>query len=126
MIEQGHGVIVNTASIGSMAPRPGVTVYNATKGAVHTLTRGLAAEVGRLGIRVNSVHPVASETGFVKGAVGTETWTDEQREQIVAGIPLGRAAEPVDVADAVLFLASDQARFLTGVCLPVDGGRSIS
>jgi 3-oxoacyl-[acyl-carrier protein] reductase len=126
MKERGGGVIVNTASIGAVAPRPGVTVYNATKGAVMTLTRGLASEVASLGIRVNAVNPVASETGFMKGAVGVDTIPDEMREALRATIPMGRLAEPRDVADAVLFLASDQARFLTGVCLPVDGGRSIS
>src|SRR6266513_1691722 len=67
--ERGGGVIVNTASIGAVAPRPGVTVYNATKGAVITLTRGLALEVAPFKIRVNAVNPVAAETGFMKGAV---------------------------------------------------------
>lgn len=126
MKRAGRGVIVNTASIGAEAPRPGLTAYNATKGAVVTLTRGLAAEVGPLGIRVNAVSPVASETGFVKGALGVESFSDEMRRALTATIPLGRLAEPKDVADAVLFLASDEAGFLTGVCLAVDGGRSIS
>jgi 3-oxoacyl-[acyl-carrier protein] reductase len=126
MKQAGGGVIVNTASIGAVSPRPGVTVYNATKGAVMTMTRGLAAEVAPLGIRVNAVNPVAAETGFVKGALGSDTFSDEMRKALTATIPMGRLAEPRDVADAVLFLASDAARFLTGVCLPVDGGRSIS
>src|SRR5881398_133104 len=96
MKARGGGVIVNTASIGAVAPRPGVTVYNATKGAVVTLTRGLAGEVAQFKIRVNAVNP------------------------------LGRLTQPSDVATAVLFLASPEAEFLTGVCLAVDGGRSIS
>jgi 3-oxoacyl-[acyl-carrier protein] reductase len=125
MKERG-GVIVNTASIGAVAPRPGVTAYNATKGAVVTLTRGLAGEVAPFRIRVNAVNPVAAETGFMKTAVGLDRLPDELRKQIVAGIPLGRMTEPRDVAAAVLFLASPDAEFLTGVCLPVDGGRSIS
>ena len=125
MKERGGGVIVNTASIGAVAPRPGVTAYNATKGAVVTLTRGLAIEVAPFGIRVNAVNPVAAETGFMKGAVGVEKLPDEFRRQLVSTIPLGRLTEPRDVAAAVLFLASSDAEFLTGVCLPVDGGRSI-
>ncbi len=125
MKERGGGVIVNTASIGAVAPRPGITAYNATKGAVVTLTRGLAVEVAPFKIRVNAVNPVAAETGFMKGAVGFEKLPDEFRKQLVSTIPLGRLTEPRDVAAAVLFLASPDAEFLTGVCLPVDGGRSI-
>jgi 3-oxoacyl-[acyl-carrier protein] reductase len=125
MKARGGGVIVNTASIGAVAPRPGVTAYNATKGAVVTMTRGLAIEVAPFRIRVNAVNPVAAETGFVKTAVGVEKFPDEVRKQVVSTIPLGRLTEPRDVAAAVLFLASPEAEFLTGVCLPVDGGRSI-
>src|SRR5437867_5454514 len=125
MKERGGGVIVNTASIGAVAPRPGVTAYNATKGAVVTLTRGLAVEVAPVKIRVNAVNPVAAETGFVKTAVGVDKLPDEVSRQLVYTIPLGRLTEPRDVAAAVLFLASSDAEFLTGVCLPVDGGRSI-
>jgi 3-oxoacyl-[acyl-carrier protein] reductase len=124
--ERGGGVIVNTASIGAVAPRPGVTAYNATKGAVVTMTRGLAMEVAPYKIRVNAVNPVASETGFFKGALGLDAVPDPIRKGLIEGIPLGRLAEPLDVAHAVLFLASEDARFLTGVCLDVDGGRSIS
>src|SRR3989449_3687755 len=125
MKQRGGGVIVNTASIGAVAPRPGITAYNATKGAVVTMTRGLAVEVAPFKIRVNAVNPVAAETGFVKGAVGVEKLPEEFRKQLVATIPLGRLTEPRDVAAAVLFLASPDAEFLTGVCLPEDGGRSI-
>ena len=123
--ERGGGVIVNTASIGAVAPRPGVTAYNATKGAVVTMTRGLAAEVAPFRIRVNAVNPVAADTQFVKGALGMDSMPEPIRQAVVQGIPLGRLAEPRDVAAAVLFLASDDAEFLTGVCLNVDGGRSI-
>jgi 3-oxoacyl-[acyl-carrier protein] reductase len=126
MRERGGGVIVNTASIGAVAPRPGATVYNATKGAVVTLTRGLAREVAPFRIRVNAVNPVVAETGFIKTALGVDRIPDDLRKQFLATIPLGRMAEPRDVAAAVLFLASPEAEFLTGVCLPVDGGRSIS
>ncbi len=125
MKERGGGVIVNTASIGALRPRPNVTAYNATKGAVLTLTRGLASEVAPFGIRVNAVNPVAAETAFMKTAVGLDKLPDEFRKQLVSTIPLGRLTEPRDVAAAVLFLASPEAEFLTGVCLDVDGGRSI-
>ena len=120
------GVIVNTASIGAVSPRPGVTVYNATKGAVVTLTRGLAVELARFNIRVNAVNPVAADTPFMRGALGGDHLPDENRAALIAGIPLRRLTEPADVAAAVTFLASADAAFLTGVCLPVDGGRSIS
>ena len=124
--ERGGGSIVNTASIGAVSPRPGVTVYNATKGAVVTMTRGLAVELARFNIRVNAVNPVAADTPFMKGAIGVDRLPEEIRKTLIAGIPLGRLTEPSDVAAAVLFLASDDAVFLTGVCLDVDGGRSIS
>jgi 3-oxoacyl-[acyl-carrier protein] reductase len=120
------GVIVNTASIGAVAPRPGVTVYNATKGAVVTMTRGLAVELARFNIRVNAVNPVAADTPFMRGALGGEALPEANRAALISGIPLRRLTEPTDVAAAVTFLASDDAAFLTGVCLPVDGGRSIS
>ena len=121
----GGGVIVNTASIGARRPRPGVTAYNATKGAVLTLTRGLAGELAASGVRVNAVNPVAADTDFMKGPYGGRSLPDRGREVLVKTIPLGRLTEPADVASAVLFLASDEAGFLTGVCLDVDGGRSI-
>ncbi|MYE22916.1 MAG: glucose 1-dehydrogenase [Gammaproteobacteria bacterium] len=126
MIEAGGGVILNTASIGAIAPRPGVTVYNATKGAVMTMTMGLAVELARHRIRVNAMNPVAAETGFMRGALGVDELPDANREAIIRGIPLRRLTEPADVAASAAFLASDEASFLTGVCLPIDGGRSIS
>lgn len=125
MIEGGGGAIVNTASIGAVSPRAGVTPYNASKGAVVTLTRGLAGEVARHNIRVNAVNPVAAETGFMKGALGVDKLDNEAKANIVAGIPLGRLSEPADVAAAVCFLASDEADMITGTALNVDGGRSI-
>jgi 3-oxoacyl-[acyl-carrier protein] reductase len=122
---RGGGVILITASIGAVAPRPGMTVYNATKGAVMTMTRGLAGELAPQ-IRVNAVLPVAADTPFMAGALGVEDGLPERnRAALIRGIPMQRLCEPEDVADAMAFLASDDARFLTGVCLPVDGGRSI-
>ena len=128
MIEQGKGgSIINIASIGAIAPRPGVTPYNATKGAVLTMTKGLAIEAARHNIRVNAVNPVASLTGFMKGATGiaAEDMADEVKARLISTIPLGRMGEASDVAGAVTFLASDDAVFLTGTALNVDGGRSI-
>jgi 3-oxoacyl-[acyl-carrier protein] reductase len=126
MRRRGGGAIVNTASIGAVSPRPGATMYNASKGAVVTLTRGLAREIAPFKIRVNAVNPVAADTAFMKTALGVDSLSGEVREQLLSTIPLGRLTEPADVAAAVLFLASDEAAFLTGVCLAVDGGRSIS
>lgn len=121
----GGGTIVNIASIAAKRPRPGLVVYNATKGAVTTLTRGLAAEVGP-DIRVNAVNPVVSQTGFIKNALGVDELDETQRTSLTANIPMGRIARPQDIANAILFLASsEKSSFLTGVCLDVDGGRSI-
>lgn len=125
MIDGGGGVIVNIASIGAVAPRPGVTPYNATKGAVLTLSKGLALEVARHNIRVNAVNPVAAETGFMKTATGLDELSDELRQNLISTIPRGRLAEPRDVAGAVAFLASDDADFITGTAINVDGGRSV-
>src|SRR5438477_4237045 len=115
MKARGGGVIVNTASIGAVAPRPGVTAYNATKGAVLTLTRGLAVEVAPFHIRVNAVNPVAAETRFMKTATGLDTLPDELRRQLVTTIPLGRLTEPRDVAASFLFLSSECAALPAGV-----------
>jgi 3-oxoacyl-[acyl-carrier protein] reductase len=125
MIEQQSGVIVNTASVGAIAPRPGVTAYNATKGAVLTMTKGLALEVARHKIRVNCVNPVAADTGFMKGALGVDQLSEEQAANLVSTIPLRRLSTPEDVAAAVCFLASSEAGMITGAALNVDGGRSV-
>jgi 3-oxoacyl-[acyl-carrier protein] reductase len=120
---RGRGVIVNTASIAAVAPRAGLAVYNASKGAVATMTRSLAVELAPM-IRVNAVMPVAADTNFMLGSFDGGL-TDTTRDALVGTIPMGRLCEPEDVAAAVEYLASDDAAFLTGVCLPVDGGRSI-
>jgi 3-oxoacyl-[acyl-carrier protein] reductase len=117
------GSLIATASIGGIRPRPGMTAYNASKGAVITLVRGLATELAPA-IRVNAVLPVSAATGFDKNAMGYDM-PDNLERAIVKGIPMGRRATPQDVASSVLFLASEDASFLTGVCLDIDGGRSI-
>ena len=118
------GAIVSTASIGGRRPRKGLTPYNASKAAVITLTKGLAVELAP-DIRVNCVAPVSSPTGFDMSAMGIEKLSENREKMVVDGIPMGRRATPEDVANSVMFLASDEAEFLTGVCLDVDGGRSI-
>ncbi|MDT5309596.1 MAG: 3-oxoacyl-[acyl-carrier protein] reductase [Mycobacterium sp.] len=117
-------VIVNTASIGGRRPRQGLTVYNAAKGGVITFTRGLAAELAPR-IRVCAVNPVGAQTGFIRTSHGVDKLTGETLAAFVKGIPMARLAVPEDVASAVEYLASPEANFLTGVCIDVDGGRSI-
>ncbi len=124
MRKTGGGVIVNTASIAGRRPRPGLTIYNATKGAVITLTRGLATELSPE-IRVNAVNPLASQTGFIRSALGIDRLEGAAEAAMTANVPMARMADPQDVANAIAYLASDKASFLTGVCLDVDGGRSI-
>ena len=106
-------------------PRPGLTPYNASKGAVNTLTRGLAAELAPR-IRVNAVCPVSAPTGFDMNAVGVAELPEAaNRGRDRRHSQWGGGQRPADVADAIFYLASDQAAFMTGVCLDVDGGRSI-
>jgi 3-oxoacyl-[acyl-carrier protein] reductase len=118
------GCIVNIGSTAGIRPRPGLTWYNASKGAVNLLSKSMAAELGPDGIRVNAVCPVMSPTALIEQFLGVPD-TPEARAKVVAGIPLGRMSTPEDVAKATLYLASDAARFITGVELPVDGGRTI-
>lgn len=121
---QGHGNFINIASTAGVRPRPGLTWYNASKGAVITMTKSMAAELAPDSIRVNAVNPVVGATGLLKDFLPGED-TPEIRAKFVATIPMGRMSTPLDVANACLFLASDDAEFLTGVCLEVDGGRCI-
>lgn len=118
------GSIVNVSSIGSVRPRPGLVWYNSSKGAVTNATKGLAAEFGPDQIRVNSLAPLLSGTALFSSFVGVED-TPENREKFVSNVPLGRLTEPLDVANAALFLASDEGRFVTGINMEVDGGRGI-
>ncbi len=124
MRAQGRGVIINTASTAGIRPRPGMLAYSASKGAVVTLTKALALELAPYGIRVNAVAPVATDTPMLPVFFGTEN-PEEARRRFLESIPLGRLNTPEDVAHAVLFLASDEAAMITGVCLEVDGGRCI-
>jgi 3-oxoacyl-[acyl-carrier protein] reductase len=125
MSQNGGGCIINTASIGAKSPRPKVTAYNAAKGAVVVMSRGLAGELARFKIRVNCVCPLAAETGFFRSALGVDELTDEQRKHLTSDVPLRRLCHPDDVANAMLYLSSDEGGFVTGVSLDVDGGKSI-
>lgn len=118
------GSIIATGSVGALRPRPGFVAYGAAKGAVITLVKGLATELAPV-IRVNAVLPVSAPTKFDRGAYGLDAIPDGAEEEIIRGIPMRRRAQPRDVSNSALFLASDEACFLTGVCLQVDGGRSI-
>jgi 3-oxoacyl-[acyl-carrier protein] reductase len=123
MRNAGGGAIINIASTGAVRPRPGLTWYNATKGAVTTLTKSMAVELADDKIRVNAVNPVAGDTPLLATFLGEDT--PENREAFRQTVPLGRLSTPEDVANAVLFLASGEAALITGVCLEVDGGRCI-
>lgn len=123
MMADRGGVIINTASTAGIRPRPGLVWYNATKGWVITATKSMAIELAPKRIRVNCLCPVAGETGMLHLFMGEDT--PEKRAQFISTIPLGRLSTPRDVANAALWLASDEAEFITGVALEVDGGRCI-
>ena len=121
----GGGCFVNIASTAGLRPRPGLTVYNSSKGAVIVMSKSMAAEFGPDKIRVNCVNPVFSpETAlsadFAGGAV-----TPEARARFLATIPLGRFSTALDVANACLYLASPEADFISGTCIEVDGARCV-
>jgi 3-oxoacyl-[acyl-carrier protein] reductase len=122
MRKTGGGVIVTIGSTAGLRPRPGLSAYNATKGAVHNLTKTLAVELAPDKIRVCAIAPVATDTPLLPTFLGP---APGQREKFIATVPLGRLAESQDIADTALFLASHEARFLTGNIVEVDGGRCV-
>lgn len=124
MRQRKQGSIINVGSTAGIRPRPGLTWYNASKGAVNVMTKSMAAELGPDNIRVNAICPVMGATGLIEQFLGAAD-TPESRAKVVAGIPLGRLSTPDDVAQAALYLASDASCFITGIELPVDGGRTI-
>ncbi|MBF0674483.1 SDR family oxidoreductase [Pseudomonas sp.] len=124
MRERGTGSIINVGSVAGIRPRPGLTWYNGSKGAVNLLSKSLAVELGPDGIRVNNICPVMGETALLEDFMGMPD-TPENRAKFVATIPLGRMAKPADIAAVAVFLATDDAAFLNGVELPVDGGRVV-
>jgi 3-oxoacyl-[acyl-carrier protein] reductase len=124
MRKQKSGRIINIGSTAGLRPRPGLTWYNATKGAVNLMSKSMAVELAPDGIRVNCIAPVIGETALLESFMGVPD-TPENRAKFVATIPLGRMAKPGDVANACVYLGGDESEFLTGVVLPVDGGRTI-
>jgi len=123
METQGGGVILNTASTAGLRPRPGLTWYNASKGWAIAASKSMAVELAPKKIRVNCLCPVAGDTAMLPVFMGEDT--PEKRAQFVASIPLGRLSTPLDIANAALWLASDEADFITGIALEVDGGRCV-
>jgi 3-oxoacyl-[acyl-carrier protein] reductase len=121
----GGGCFVNIASTAGVRPRPGLTVYNSSKGAVILMSRSMAAEFGPDKVRVNCVNPVFSPDTALSAEFAGGAITDEARKQFLATIPLGRFSTPLDVANACLYLASDEAAMISGSCIEVDGARCV-
>jgi 3-oxoacyl-[acyl-carrier protein] reductase len=120
--KQKSGAIINIGSTAGLRPRSGLSAYNATKGAVHILTKSLAVELAPDGIRVCAIAPVATDTPLLPSFLGP---AEGMREKFIATVPLGRLAQPQDIANAAVFLASADAAFVTGNVVEVDGGRTI-
>jgi len=118
------GVILNIGSTAGIRPRPGLTWYNSSKGAVNLMSKSLAVELGPDNIRVNAICPVMGATGLLESFMGMPD-TPENRKKFIATIPMGRLSQPLDIARAAVYLASDDAEFITGVEFPVDGGRTV-
>lgn len=121
--KRGGGAFINVASTAGVRPRPGLTWYNGSKGAAIVLTKSMAVELAPDRIRVNAINPVMGETGMLADFLGEDS--GENRAKVISTIPLGRLSQPLDIANAALFLASDEAEFITGVGLEVDGGRCV-
>ncbi len=124
MKKQGGGVIIVTASIAGVRPRPGQVVYSTSKAAAIMLTKSLAIELAPFHIRVNCINPVVTDTAFLVKNIEPEKLEDAKKG-MVSTIPLGRMGKPEDMANAALYLASDESSLVTGVCLDVDGGRGV-
>ncbi len=121
--EQGGGVILNIGSTAGVRPRPGLTWYNGSKGAVNLLSKSMAVELAPDRIRVNAIAPVAGETPLLATFMGEDT--PEKRKAFTATIPWGRFSTPQDIANAALFLCCDESEMVTGSVLAVDGGRCV-
>jgi len=123
MASQRSGTIINIGSAASLRPPPGLTWYCATKGAVNLVTKSLALELAADGIRVNCVAPGIGESALLESFMGVSD-TPGNRRKFDTMNPLGRITKPADVANACVYLASDESAYVNGVILPVDGGRS--
>jgi 3-oxoacyl-[acyl-carrier protein] reductase len=123
--KNGGGAFINIASTAGIRPRPGLTWYNGSKGAVITTSKSLAAELGPDNIRVNCINPVFNpDTGLSAEFAGGPV-DDARRAKFMASIPLGRFSTALDVANAALHLASDEGSFISGICIEVDGARCV-
>ena len=122
--EGGGGSVINIGSTAGVRPRPGLTWYNGSKGFVNLVSKSLAVELAPMKIRVNCIAPVLGETGLTEAFMGGPA-TPELMAKFLGTIPLGRMSKPSDIAAACVYLASDEAEFITGVVLPVDGGRTV-
>ena len=122
---QGGGSFITIASTAGLRPRPGLTWYNASKGAAITLSKSLAAELGPDNIRVNCINPVFNPDTGLSAEFAGGPLDDARRGKFLATIPLGRFSTALDVANAALYLASDEAAFISGVCIEVDGARCV-
>ncbi len=120
----GGGVMINVGSTAGIRPRPGLTWYNSSKGAVNLMTKSLAVDLAPDRVRVCGIAPVMGATALLETFMGMPD-TPENRAKFVSTIPLGRLSEPEDIANAALYLSSDEAEFITGVILEVDGGRTV-
>ena len=118
------GLIINVGSTAGIRPRPGLCWYNSSKGAVNLLSKAMAVELAPDKIRVNALCPVMGATALLEDFMGMPD-TPENRARFLSTIPLGRLCEPRDMAAAAVFLATDAAEFLTGLEMPIDGGRTI-
>lgn len=123
--KSGGGCLVNIASTAGVRPRPGLTVYNSSKGAVIVMSKSMAAELGPDHIRVNCVNPVFSPDTALSAEFAGGALSEDAKKAFLATIPLGRFSTPLDVANACLFLASDEAAMVSGVCIEVDGARCV-
>ncbi|CAM5218252.1 3-ketoacyl-ACP reductase [Bosea thiooxidans] len=121
--EHGGGVILNIGSTAGLRPRPGLTWYNGSKGAANLISQSMAVELAPDKIRVNAIAPVAGETPLLATFMGEDT--PERRKAFTSTIPWGRFSTPQDIANAALFLCSDEADMVTGSVLAVDGGRCV-
>ncbi len=122
MMSRGSGAIVNTSSISGLLGWPGSAAYCASKGGVIALTRQMAVDYAPHGIRVNCICPGSTLTAMIERLFGLEKDPEKSRRTIEAMHPLGRLARPEEIAEAAVFLASEEASFITGAALPVDGG----
>ena len=124
MRKKGGGVILNVSSTAAIRPRPGLVWYAGSKGAVSLITKAMALELATDRIRVNAICPVMSPTGLLEQFMGMPD-TPENRQKFLATIPLGRLSRPDDIASGAVYLACDEAEFITGIELPIDGGRCV-